>query len=77
MSKLETISVTYRDKEVAKNEFSYSKEYNIGNKEAVSPLGLGENDNGDVGTTIDIKTRAALITKNPYSYNNEYNAGND
>jgi hypothetical protein len=77
MSKLETISVTYRDKEIAKNEFGYSKEYNIGNKEAVSPLGLGENDNGQIGNTIDIKTRAKLIAKNPFSYNKEYNAGND
>lgn len=76
MSKLEDTSVAFRKIEVARNEFNYNDEYAIGNPEELSPVGKGEN-NGDVGSAVDIATRKKLVAKNQFNYNREYNAGND
>jgi hypothetical protein len=76
MSKLEEVSAPFRKTEVARNMFNYNDEYTLGNPEELSPIGKGEN-NGEVGSAVDIATRKVLVAKNPYNYNREYNAGND
>jgi hypothetical protein len=67
MSKLEDVSAPFRKTEVARNMFNYNDEYSLGNAEELSPIGKGEN-NGEVGSAVDIATRKALVAKNPYNY---------
>jgi hypothetical protein len=76
MSKLEELSAPYRKLEIARNFFNLNDQYTLGNPEELSPIGKGEN-NGEVGSAIDISTRKILVAKNSYNYNREYNAGND
>jgi hypothetical protein len=75
MSRLEGISLPFRKKLIAKNDYDYNDEYNIGHPDALSTgdeEGKGE-VNGQVGGKTDIKQREKLITKNKFNYNKEYN----
>jgi hypothetical protein len=75
MSKLEDISVPFRKKLVAKNDFDFNDEYNVGHADALSTgdeQGKGEVNN-QVGNATDIKTRQKLAAKNKYNWNKEYN----
>jgi hypothetical protein len=75
MSRLEGESVGFRNKLIAKNDYNYNEEYNVGNPDALSTgdeQGKGEL-NGSVGGATDIKQREKLIAKNKYNYNKEYN----
>lgn len=77
MSRLEDISVQYRETSVAKNDYNKNDEYSAGNPNALSTgdeKGKGE-VNGQVGSATDIKTRQTLLTKNKFNKNKEYNAG--
>jgi thiamine biosynthesis protein ThiC len=72
MSKLETVSAPFLKQEIAKNRFTSNKQYNVSNKDALSPIGKGEN-NGNIGSAIDISDRATEIAKNKYNNNYQYN----
>jgi hypothetical protein len=75
MSKLEDVSLAYRKKLIAKNEFDNNDQYNIGHADALSTgdeQGKGE-VNGQIGSATDIKQRDKLITKNKFNKNREYN----
>jgi hypothetical protein len=74
MSRLEDISLPFRKCEVARNDFDYNDEYTTGNPEELSPLGKDTN-NGETGSTCDIKKRKELIAKNKFNPNREYYAG--
>jgi len=76
MSKLEDVSVSYRNQEVAKNRYNYNKPYTIGNPDELSPIGKDEN-NGQVGDTNDIKARKTLLAKNKYNAKKGYDSHND
>jgi len=75
MSRLEDISVAFRNKLITKNEFDNNDQYNVGHADALSTgdeLGKGE-ANGQVGGLTDIKTRENLVAKNKFNKNKEYN----
>lgn len=77
MSRLEDISLPFRECTVAKNDYDNNDAYVAGHPDALSTgdeLGKGEM-NGEVGSATDIKTRSVLMTKNKYNRNREYNAG--
>lgn len=76
MSKLEEVSLPFRTCTIAKNDYNYNDEYNVGHPDALSTgdeEGKGE-VNGQVGSASDIKARKKEIAKNKYNYNREYNA---
>lgn len=78
MSKLEDLSVNFRNTILAKNRYNLNDEYNSGNPDALSTgdeLGKGEY-NGSVGGATDIKERYKETAKNKYNFNNEYNSSN-
>ena len=77
MSRLEDISLQFRECTIAKNDYGNNDPYNAGNPDALSTgdeQGKGE-VNGQVGSATDIKTRSVLMTKNKFNKNREYNAG--
>jgi len=76
MSRLEDISLQFRECTIAKNDYDNNDQYNAGNPDALSTgdeQGKGEM-NGQVGNATDIKTRSVLMTKNKYNNNRPYNA---
>lgn len=77
MSRLEDISVQYRKREIARNDYDENDVYNSGHDDALS---TGDEDgkgevNGEVGGATDIKTRYSSLAKNKFNKNREYNAG--
>ena len=77
-SNIEKLSEPFRALEVARNTYSTVSEYNTSHPNALSDgdiLGKGEN-NGQVGSSIDILTRNGLLAKNKYNPNHEYDAYN-
>jgi len=77
MSRLEDISLPFRECTIAKNDYGNNDAYVAGHPDALSTgdeQGKGEM-NGEVGNATDIKTRSVLMTKNKYNKNREYNAG--
>jgi hypothetical protein len=75
-SNLQIVSGSFLNTLLAKNKYGLNNEYNAGNKDALSPIGKGEN-NGNIGDADDITDRTVELKKNTYGPNNEYNAGND
>jgi hypothetical protein len=78
MSRLEEMSIAFREAELAKNTFKKNNEYTPNHPNALSTgdePGKGENANS-IGGLTDIKTRASLLTKNKYNSGNEYNDSN-
>ena len=77
MSRLEDISLPFRKNLIAKNDYDNNDQYSVGHPDALSTgdeNGRGEN-NGVIGTSVDIKMREKSIAKNKFNKNNEYNAG--
>lgn len=77
MSRLEDISLPFRECTIAKNDYDKNDAYVAGHPDALSTgdeLGKGEM-NGEVGGTTDIKCRSSLIAKNKFNQNNCYYAG--
>jgi hypothetical protein len=74
MSRLEGISLPFRKKLIAKNDYDYNDEYNVGHSDALSngdELGKGELNN-EVGGATDIKSREKLVAKNKFNRDREY-----
>lgn len=77
MSRLETLSKTFRDATLVKNTYLDGKPYNASHADALSTgdeQGKGETDT--IGGMTDIITRNNLATKNKYNSGNEYNSSN-
>jgi hypothetical protein len=78
MSKLETLSVEFRDSAVARNTFNDGDNYTVSHDDALSSgdePGKGENS-GAIGSLTDIKMRTSLGVKNKYNSGNIYDASN-
>ena len=76
MSRLEDANISFRQKNVSRNSYDNNEQYNVGHSNALSngdDKGKGENE-GQVGSTTDIKTRERLVVKNKFNKNNEYNS---
>jgi len=76
MSRLETISTEFREKNLAKNSYSNNDDYNTAHENALSDgdvKGKGEN-NGAIGSSVDIQSRAKALAKNKFSPNNQYDS---
>jgi hypothetical protein len=76
MSKLEDVSLSFRNINIARNDYDNNDQYNVGHPDALSTgdeEGKGEM-NGKIGGLTDIKSRDIAITKNKYNKNKEYNA---
>lgn len=74
MSRLEDVSLPYRNCSVAKNEFSNNDQYNTGHPDALSTgdeEGKGEL-NGSIGGKTDIATRNCELTKNKFQQGRQY-----
>ena len=74
MSRLQDISIQYRKREVARNDYDKNDEFGSGHENALSDgdeKGKGETDT--IGGKTDIKQREIAATKNKYNLNNEYN----
>ena len=76
LSPLQVLSAQYLNPELAVNKYSYDNSYGLASPDAVSPLGLGQNQNGQIGTTTDINTRNQLDAINTYGDNNPYGLSN-
>lgn len=78
MSRLEDLSVPFRNENVARNDYGNNNKYEAGHPDALSTgdeAGKGE-VNGQVGGATDIKARSAAIAKNKFQKGGkEYNAG--
>jgi len=75
MSRLEDVSLPFRKKLVAKNEYDENDKYEVGHANALSTgdeKGKGDVNN-EVGGLTDIKQREKLATKNKFNKNREYN----
>lgn len=75
MSKLEGVSLPFRTCSVARNDYNYNDEYNVGHPDALS---TGDEDgkgvvNEQAGGLTDIKTREKSVARNKYNNNNQYN----
>lgn len=78
-TELELIANRLRKEHVARNEYNYTDEYGVNNKNALSDgdeKGKGQmGDDGTIGSVTDINTRIANIVKNNYNKNNGYGLG--
>ena len=75
MSRLEDVSLPFRKKAVARNEYDENDKYEAGHSNALSTgdeKGKGE-VNQQVGGATDIKTRETSIARNKFNKNREYN----
>ncbi len=75
MSRLEDISLPFRTRSIAKNDYNNNDEYSVGHADALSTgdeKGKGA-VNEQVGGATDIKTRNSLMAKNKFNKNREYN----
>lgn len=75
MSRLEDISVQFRKKNVARNDYDENDKYEAGHPNALS---TGDEKgkglvNEQVGGATDIKTRETAMARNKYNRNREYN----
>lgn len=78
MSRLEDMSIAFREAELAKNTFKNGSPYTASHPNALSTgdePGKGLN-NGSIGGFTDIKTREQLLSKNKFNSGNEYNDSN-
>ena len=76
MSRLEEISLEFRERSIVKNDYNNDDAYVVGHPDALSTgdeLGKGE-VNGEVGSATDIKTRKVLMVKNKYNKDRPYDA---
>jgi len=77
-SNLSRISVDYRNRELARNEYNLDDEYVSGHKNALSDgdaKGKGQTNSG-VGNNTDIAKRFQSQARNKYNLNNPYNIDN-
>jgi len=75
MSRLEDISLPFRKKAIARNDFDENDKYEVGHPDALSTgdeNGKGEM-NGQVGGATDIRTREKSMARNKFNRNREYN----
>jgi hypothetical protein len=75
MSRLEDISLPFRKKSIARNDYNENNKYEVGHPDALSDgdeKGKGEM-NGQVGSATDIKIREKLMARNKFNRNREYN----
>ncbi len=70
-SKVKAIGNNVRPGMLAKSDFNDSNVYSETNPAALSPLGKGEN-NGQVGSAIDIQSRNTMQAKSLYNSGNQY-----
>ena len=78
MTELEKLANLYRKEHITKNLYATSNEYSDNNKNALSDgdeKGKGEN-NGSIGSSVDIQNRIANTVKNKFSPSNEYSSVN-
>lgn len=78
MSRLEEMSVAFREAELSKNIFKSGTPYTASHPNALSTgdePGKGAN-NGSIGGFTDIKTREQSLARNKYNSGNEYNESN-
>jgi len=75
MSKLEDMSVEFRDDQIKKNNYTQNDEYRPSHPDTLSDGDeLGKDEfNGSVGSLSDIKARESMMKFNKYNRNNEYN----
>ena len=76
MSRLEDVSLPFRDQNVARNDYDNNDAYNGSHSNALSngdEKGKGE-VNGSVGGATDIKTREKELVKNKFTATKQYNA---
>jgi hypothetical protein len=78
MSRLEDISIAFRNQNLVRNDYKANDQYTLGHPDTLSDGDeLGKDEvNGSVGSLTDIKTRERNLVKNKFNKNNEYNAGN-
>jgi hypothetical protein len=78
MSRLEDLSVAFRNEQIMKNDYNANDPYTSSHSDALSNGDeLGKDElNGSVGGLTDIKTRKSLLIKNKFTSNNEYNSSN-
>jgi len=77
-SQLSKISVDFRNREIARNDYQTGDPYNVSHGNAKSDgdeKGKGET-NESIGGKTDIDKRNQSIAKNKYSRNNPYNIDN-
>jgi len=75
MSRLEDVSLPFRKKAVARNDYDENDKYEAGHANALSTgdeKGKGE-VNQQVGGSTDIKTRETSMARNKFNKNREYN----
>jgi hypothetical protein len=76
-SNLSRISVEFREREIARNEYQDGDQYYAGHPNALSDGDeKGKGETNTIGSKTDIQTRQKLIAKNDYSLNNPYNISN-
>jgi hypothetical protein len=76
MSRLEDVSLQYRNCSIAKNEFADGDQYSTGHPDALSTgdeEGKGEL-NGSIGGKTDIAMRKCEISKNKFQQGKQYDA---
>ena len=77
-TQLEILAEQYRKEVVSKNYYTSNQIYNSNNPNALSDgdeKGKGEND-GKIGSSIDIQNRIGNLAKNTYNENNIYDSNN-
>lgn len=76
-SNLSRISVEFRNREIARNEFQTGDPYNIGHPNAQSDGDeKGKGETTTIGGKTDIQKRDWSQAKNKYSLNNPYSINN-
>ena len=78
MSRLEALSVQFRECSIVRNDYDNNDQYTVSHSDALSngdALGKGEM-NGSVGNACDVKMRSTLKAKGkgPYKGGQEYTA---
>ena len=75
---IQKLSEKFRQEHIARNSYDYNTVYDSNNRNALSDgdeKGKGEN-NGSVGSSVDIQNRIENLGRNRYSNNNEYSSIN-
>lgn len=74
MSRLEDVSVQYRKREVARNEYNNEDQFNAGHENALADgdeKGKGELE-GHIGSKTDIEQRKLAETRNKFNRDKPY-----
>jgi hypothetical protein len=74
MSRLEGVSLPYRNCSIAKNDFDDNDQYSTGHPDALS---TGDEDgkgelNGSIGSKTDIAVRKCELSKNKFQQGRQY-----